>query len=124
VILTPLVFPGLVSSQILDFLEKASNGPSGHFTEASRGKRNFYCDTDPSSPMLERTPAPKRNLVTDLNRGSDANAVVGNSLRDSPRGANLIKLFPLSRTLQHKRSYCREKSICSSKCILSQTLVQ
>ena len=46
--------------------------------------------TPANSPMLERTPAPKRNLVTDLNRGNEANgsggAVVGTPLRDSPRG--------------------------------------
>jgi len=41
--------------------------------------------TPANSPLLERTPAPKRNLVTDLNRGVDA-AGVGTPLRDSPRG--------------------------------------
>ena len=39
--------------------------------------------TPANSPLLERTPAPKRNLVTDLNRGADA---PGTPLRDSPRG--------------------------------------
>ena len=47
--------------------------------------------TPANSPMLERTPAPKRNLVTDLNRGvgvdgSNGPTVIGTPLRDSPRG--------------------------------------
>ena len=45
--------------------------------------------TPANSPMIERTPVPKRNLVTDLNRGNEGNnaaAVVGTPLRDSPRG--------------------------------------